>query len=223
MASPLSRVNVRADAWDLLWSFVHRVLAVNVVLAVAGTPLMLALGTVATPWRYPLFFGLLALPLGPAAAAAFGYFAIDDARPPVTALIRLVRITGRRSLVVASLTAGLAGVLLADLRVLASALPVVAPLLAVLLVLVLNAGLVALVLAGTEPALGLRALLRLAVYTGVRAWPLSLLSLGVLTAGLIIVSQVPVAGLATVPGCALWVVHTNTSAQLARIRNPSAR
>ncbi|GAA0949521.1 hypothetical protein GCM10009554_48290 [Kribbella koreensis] len=223
MASPLSRVNVRADAWELLWSFAHRVLAVNLVLAVAGTPLMLALGTVATPWRYPFFFGLLVLPLGPAAAAAFGYLAIDDARPPMGDLIRLVRATGRRSLVVASLTAGLAGVLLADLKVLAGAFPVAAPLLVVLLVLVLNAGLTGLVLAGTEPALGLRALLRLAVYTGVRAWPLSLLSLGVLTAVLIIVSQVPVAGLATVPGCALWVVHTNTNAQLARIRNPPAR
>jgi hypothetical protein len=223
MASPLSRVNVRADAWELLWSFVHRVLAINVVLAVAGAPLMLALGTVVTPWHYPLFFGVLALPLGAAAAAAFGYLAIDDARPPLSALIRLVRVTGRRSLVVASLTAGLAGVLLADLKVLAGAVPVVAPLLVVLLVLVLNAGLIALVLAGTEPALGLRALLRLAVYTGVRTWPLSMLSLGVLTAVLIIVSQVPVAGLATVPGCALWVVHTNANAQLARIRNPSAR
>jgi hypothetical protein len=79
-----------------------------------------------------------------------------------------------------------------------------------------------LALVGIQPALGGRALLRLAVYTGVRGWPLSLLSLGVLTAALVIVSQVPVAGLATVPGCALWVVHTNTNFQLARIRHLSA-
>ena len=221
MASPLSRVNVRADAWELLWSFAHRVLAVNLVLALAGLPLMLALGAVDAPWRYPVFFGLLALPLGPAVAAAFGYFAIEDPRPPLSSLLHLVVSRGRRSLVVAIVAAGLSGILLADLKMLVGGLPgaAVVPLLAVLLVLVLNAGLAALVLVGTDPALSTRALLSLAVYAGVRTWPLSLLSLGVLTVALIIVSQVSLAGLATVPGCALWVVHTNTNFQLARIRH----
>ena len=72
MASPLARVNVRADIWETLWSFAHRVLAVNLLLALAGAPLMLALSLVAEPWHYPVFFGLLALPLAPAVAAAFG-------------------------------------------------------------------------------------------------------------------------------------------------------
>lgn len=220
MASPLARVNVRADAWEMLWSFAHRVLAVNALLAVAGLPLMLALGAVEAPWRYPFFFGLLALPLGPAMAAAFGYFRIDDPRPPLRALLQLVWSSGRRALVVALGTVILTGVLIADLKLLAKSPPGAAlvPLLVVLLVLLLNTALTALVLVGTDPALTRRALLRLAVYTGVRRWPLSLLSLGVLAAALVIVSQVPLAGLATVPGCALWVVSTNSSFQLRPVR-----
>lgn len=222
MASALSRVNVRADAWELLWSFAHRVLAVNGVLAVAGVPLMLALGVVDAPWRYPFFFGLLALPLGPAMAAAFGYFGMDDPRPPLRSLLQLVWSRGRRSLVVALVTVSLTGVLVADLKLLAGSLPGAAlvPLLVVLLALVLSAGLTALVLVGTDPALSPRALLRLAVYTGVRRWPLSLLSLAVLAAALVIVSQVPLAGLATVPGCALWVVFTNSSFQVRHLSTP---
>jgi hypothetical protein len=220
MASPLARVNVRADAWEMLWSFAHRVLAVNALLAVAGLPLMLALGAVEAPWRYPFFFGLLALPLGPAMAAAFGYFGIDDPRPPLRALLQLVWSCGRRALVVALGTIILTGVLIADLKLLAKspAGGALVPLLVVLLALLLNTALTALVLVGTDPALTLRALLRLAVYTGVRRWPLSLLSLGVLAAALVIVSQVPLAGLATVPGCALWVVSTNSSFQLRPMR-----
>lgn len=220
MASPLARVNVRADAWEMLWSFAHRVLAVNALLAVAGLPLMLALGAVEAPWRYPFFFGLLALPLGPAMAAAFGYFRIDDPRPPLRALLQLVWSSGRRALVVALGTVILTGVLIADLKLLAKSPPGAAlvPLLVVLLALLLNTALTALVLVGTDPALTHRALLRLAVYTGVRRWPLSLLSLGVLAAALVIVSQVPLAGLATVPGCALWVVSTNSSFQLRPVR-----
>ncbi|WP_112238764.1 hypothetical protein [Kribbella monticola] len=222
MASPLSRVNVRADAWELLWSFAHRVLAVNLVLAVAGLPLMLALGAVDAPLRYPLFFGLLALPLGPAAAGAFAYFALDDPRPPVSALLRLVLSFSRRALAVTSITAGLTGVLLSDLKMLNGRLPgaAVVPLLVVLLVLVLTTSLTALVLVAARPDLRLGALLRLAVYTGVRGWPLSLLSLGVLALALVIVSQVPLAGLAVVPGCALWVVATNSSFQLRHISAP---
>lgn len=215
MTSPLSRVNVGADAWESIWSFAHRVLAVNAVLALAGLPLLLALGAVGTPWRYPVFFGLLALPLGPAAAAACGYLAIDDARPALRSLFRLVVDRSRRSVVVTAVTAGLVGVLLADLKVLAGTVAV--PPLVVLLVLVLNAGLAALALVGTEPELRLGAVLRLAVYASVRTWLLSLLSLGVLVAALIIVSHAPLAGLATVPGCALWVVQTNTKVQLDRI------
>ncbi|TDD60830.1 hypothetical protein E1263_09425 [Kribbella antibiotica] len=221
MASPLARVNVRADLWETLWSFAHRVLAINLLLALAGTPLMVALSLVATPWNYPIFFGLLALPLAPAAAAAFGYLALEDHRPPLSALFRQVPARLRQSLVVAAIGAGLIGVLAADVTVLAKSLPGAVPLMVVLLVIVAITAINALVLVGLRPELGLRELLRLAVYTGVRGWALSLLSFGVLGAVLVIVSQAPLVGLATLPGCALWVVHTNTQAQLTRITRRS--
>ncbi|MFB6720961.1 hypothetical protein ACFCV3_12405 [Kribbella sp. NPDC056345] len=207
MTSPLSRVNVRADLWETLWSFAHRVLAVNLLLAIAGAPLMLALSLVASPWQYPIFFGLLALPLAPAVAAAFGYYADDDPRPPLPVLFRLMWSRGRRSLLIAVVAGGLIGVLVADIKVLATSFPGAVPPLVVLLLLVAVTALNA--LAG--------ATVRLAIYSGVRGWGLSLLSLGVLAVALVIVSQAPLVGLAIVPGCALWVVHTNSQAQLARI------
>jgi hypothetical protein len=207
MASPLSRVNVRADLWETLWSFAHRVLAVNLLLALAGMPLMVALSLVATPWRYPIFFGLLALPLAPAVAAAFAYCADDDPRPPLRLLFRLAKALGRRSLLIGVAAAALIGVLAADLKVLASSFPAAVPPLVVLLLLVAVSALNA--LAG--------ATVRLAIYSGVRGWGLSLLSLAVLAAVVLIVSQAPLAGLATLPGCALWVVFTNAQAQLTRI------
>jgi len=207
MTSPLARVNVRPDLWDTLWSFAHRVLAVNLLLALAGAPLMLALSMVAEPWHYPVFFGLLAIPLAPAMAAAFAYYADDDPRPPLRLLFRLVKARGRRSLLVGVAAAALIGVLAADLKVLAASFPAAVPPLIVLLLLVAVSALNA--LAG--------ATVRLAIYSGVRGWGLSLLSLAVLAAVVVIVSQAPLVGLATLPGCALWVVHTNTQAQLTRI------
>ncbi len=206
MASPLARVNVRADIWETLWSFAHRILAVNLLLALAGAPLILALSLVAEPWRYPVFFGLLALPLAPAVSAAFGYYADDDPRPPLGVLLRLMRSRARRSLLIAVVAAGLSGVLAADIKMLAKSFPPAVPLLVVLLLLVAITTLNT--LAQLNP--------RLAVYCGVRGWGFSLLSLGVLGAVGIIVSQAPLLGLATLPGCALWVVHTNTQAQLTR-------
>lgn len=219
MASPLARVNVRADAWELIWSFVHRTLVVNLGLAVAGLPLMLALSLVAEPWDYPQFFGLLALPLGPAVAAAFGYLANDDARPPLKVLVSEWRLSARRSLLVSVVVLALAGVLLTDLHVLVThqQAVVLVPLLATLLFLVLSAALLALMLTATNVTLSHGAMLRAAVYGTVRMVPLSLLSLAVLAGALVIVSQVPLAGLVTVPGCALWVVFTNSRIQLAKV------
>ncbi|TWD82218.1 hypothetical protein FB561_3346 [Kribbella amoyensis] len=221
MASPLARVNVGADAWDLVWSFLHRTMVVNLGLAVGGVPLFLALATVAEPWRYPVFFGVLTLPLGPSLAAAFAYLAGED--PSLRVLTRAYRAPAVRALLLWSGVVGLLGVLLADIHVLYDAMPgaAVVPLLAVLAVLVLAAGLAALVLVATKPELPIRTILRVAVYAAVRTWPLSLLSLVVLAVAAVIVNQVPLAGLATVPGCAVWVLLTNARFQLGGVLDAS--
>lgn len=216
MASPLARVNVRADAWDLIWSFAQRVLVVNLCLAVGGLPLMLGVALVADPLGYPIFFGVLALPLGPAVAVGFGYLA----GRPFLAFGRKVAVS---ALLVWAFTLAAAGVLMADISVLYDAMPGAAlvPLLAVLTGLVFAVGLCSLVLLATEPGLAPRARLRMAVYATVRGWPLTLFSMGILAAAVVLVSLHPLAGLATVPGCALWVVLTNTRLQLAKILGES--
>lgn len=216
MASPLARVNVRADAWELIWSFAQRVLVVNLCLALGGLPLIVALFLVAEPWRYPIFFGVLSLPLGPAIAAGFGYLAGGD-------LLASGRKVAVSALLVWAFTLAAVGVLVADISVLYDAMPGAAlvPLLAVLTALVFAVGLCSLVLLATEPGLAPRARTRMAVYATVRGWPLTLLSLGILAAAVVLVSLHPLAGLATVPGCALWVVLTNTRLQLAKILGES--
>lgn len=218
MASPLARVNVRADAWEFIWSFVHRALLVNVVLAIAGSPSMLALATVRDPWHYPVFFAVLALPLGPAATAAFGYLAYDDPRPPARVFFHTLNRTWRRALLTSAGAIGLLCILFGDIQVLGTAMPgaLLVPMLALLAALVVAATLTTLVLLATTRDLSYAAVLRLGIYATVRAWPLTVPSLAVLAVAAAVVTQVPLAGLATTPACALWVSLTNTKLQLAR-------
>lgn len=153
-------------------------------------------------------------------AAAFGYLSVDDPRPSVRLLLRALRLPVVRSLLISAVALALIGVLLIDIKILAEALPGAAlvPLLALLLLLVVTASLTALMLTATNPELSHGGLLRVAIYATVRSLPLSLLSLAVLAAAALIVSQAPLAGLATVRGCALSVAFINTKLQLSRLR-----
>lgn len=212
-SSPLTRLNVRADAWDLIWSFAQRVLVVNLGFAISCSPLLLVLAVVADPLGYPLFVALVALTIGPALAAAFAYLH-DESR-----FFRSYRRLARRALLLWAITLVALGILLADIRFVYDAMPGAAlvPLLALLAILALSTGLTALVLLATNPSASLRALLRAAVYATIRRPHLTLLSLAVVAAATLIVNHAPLAGLATVPGCALWVVLTNTRFQLAGV------
>jgi hypothetical protein len=205
MGSPLARVNVRADAWDLIWSFVHRALTVNLGLAAATSPLLVALAIVSDPLGYPVFFGLLALTIGPALAASFAYLQDEGS------FVQCYRRVARRALLPWAITLAVLGILLTDIVVLHDAKPGAAlvPLLALLVFLALNASLVRL----AYPSVPLRA----ALFATVRRPHVTLLSLVVLAAAVVIVSQVPLAGLVTVPGCALWVVFVNLRIQLGGV------
>jgi hypothetical protein len=201
--SPLARVNVRADAWDLIWSFVQRALVVNLGLAVATSPLLFALAVVSDPLGYPVFFGVLAVPVGPAVAASFAY--LDEQGT----FWRCYRRCARRAALSWTVTLVVAGVLLTDVvalhdRRLGAAL---VPLLVIVAVLALSTGLTRL----ARPDVPVRT----ALYVTVRRPHLAALSLAVLAVAAVIVNQVPLAGLATVPGCALWVVLINTKLQLS--------
>jgi hypothetical protein len=210
MGSPLARVNVRADAWDLIWSFAHRVLVVNLGLAVATSPLLVALAVASDPLGYPVFFGVLGLTIGPALAASFAY--LDDQG----SYVQCYRRVARRTLLPWALTLAVLGILVTDVVALHDTRPGAAlvPLLAVLAVLALSTGLVR----QAYPSVPLRT----ALYATIRRPQLTLLSLAVLAAAAVIVNQVPLVGLATVPGCALWVVLVNIRIQLAGVAEATA-
>jgi uncharacterized membrane protein YesL len=207
-------LNVSVGSWETLWSFLHRVLVINLGLAVGGLPLIGGLALVARPWDYPVFFAALALCLGPALAAAFGYLAAadDHDRAGIAEFARAYR---RHALPAAArwtVTVALLGVLVTDIGLLhdSPAGAALVPMLAVLAVLVLAAGLLSLALLSLGPQPGLWRSLATAAVVAVRRWPLSLLSLGVLGAAAVAVNQAPLLGLATVPGCAVVLTWANS-------------
>ncbi|GAA2656326.1 hypothetical protein [Streptomyces vastus] len=99
----------------------------------------------------------------------------------------------------------LAAVALTDLAVLRTTAlgPVLAPLLAVVVVIATSSGIVAMAaLPDDRRATVLRRLLA-ASYASVRRWPYAPVNLGLLGTTLLIVNQAPLLGLAVVPGCVL--------------------
>ena len=202
----LARLNTTADTWETIWTWVGRILTINLGLAVTNLPLLVALAVVDRPWDYPVFFGLLSLGLGPSLAAAFGY--LDGASFTRSYLRHFGRALPRWAVVV-----GGVGVLATDVVALHAATPgaLLVPMLIVLAALMTGTGILTLASLPQERPIGLR----LALYTTVRRWPLTLLNLTVLATAAILVNQSPLLGLATVPGCALTVVWTNARAALA--------
>jgi uncharacterized membrane protein YesL len=214
----ISKLNLSATSWELVWATVHRVLVVNLGLAVTNLPLLVALAVVAQPWRYPVFFGVLALGLGPSLAAAFGYLhgADEHDRAGVRDFFRAYRRHFGRALGRSAVVLALLGVLVTDVVAVHDkpfGAPLV-PLLVVTAVIAVATGVHALALLPLRPELGLWSSLKVSMYSAVRRGWLALLSLVVLMAALAVVNQAPPLGLATVPGFALIVVWANSRAAL---------
>jgi hypothetical protein len=180
-------MNLSAGSWDLVWSFVHRVLAVNAFVALANLPLLLALSVVHDPWHYPVFFGLLALSVGPSLAGAFGYLGGGSFRPPLL-----------RALAAWAVFLSLVAALVVDARAVPALLPLFAATAAVALAVVVR-------LLALLPALRGRALL----LASMRGLLLGLVNAALLGVAAVLVNQAPLLALATVPGCVLIVVHAN--------------
>ncbi|MEW1723291.1 hypothetical protein [Streptomyces sp. NPDC093109] len=214
-----SRLNVGYGSWDLIWSFVHRVLVVNAGLAVANLPLLAALQLVHQPWRYPVFFGVLSLGIGPSLAAVFGYMRRSDGdeRAPVAELVRAYRRLAGRALLLWAPCVLLAAVAATDVFVLRhSALGLaVVPLLVVAVLVAGGSGVVAMAfLAYDDAPRPWRRTLLAAPYALIRRWPLGLMNLGLLAVALVLVNQAPLLGLAVLPGCVLFVVWRNSCAMI---------
>ncbi|MEU6848885.1 hypothetical protein ABZ901_02975 [Actinacidiphila alni] len=215
------RLNPSYGSWDLIWSHVHRVLVVNLGLAVTNAPLLLALQAAHQPWRYPLFFAVLSLGIGPSLAAAFGYLrcADDDERAPVAEVFRAYRRHARRALLVWTPFALLAAIATSDAIALRHAAPgpaLIPPLLVVALIAA-GSGITAMACLADENAPSLRRTVLVATYTQVRRWPLALMNLGLTAVALVIVNQAPLYGLAVVPGCVLFVIWRNSRAMLTSV------
>ncbi|MFJ8001032.1 hypothetical protein ACIQ7D_28570 [Streptomyces sp. NPDC096310] len=212
------RLNVGYGSWDLIWSFVHRVLVVNLGLAAANLPLLVALYVAHQPWRYPVFFGLLSLGIGPSLAAVFGYLrrADDDERAPAAELPRAYRRLFGRALLRWTPCVLLIAMAATDVAVLRDSAwgLALAPLLVVAVLVTAGSGIVAMAtLAYDAPHTRGRPLLA-AAYALLRRWPLGLMNLGLLAVALVIVNQAPLLGLAVVPGCVLSVVWHNSRAMI---------
>ncbi|MFJ5157092.1 hypothetical protein ACIQCF_37300 [Streptomyces sp. NPDC088353] len=224
MSNPVAgrrlRLNLDHGAWELVWSHVHRVLVVNLGLAVTNAPLLLTLGVVHRPWQYPVFFGLLSLGLGPSLAAAFHYLqrTTGDDRAPVADLL-----CGYRRLFAPALLGWAPWVLLVavaatDVAVLRKAAPgpALIPLLAVVTLVAASSGIVTMAAVADDPRIAPHTLLT-ASYASVRRWRVGLLNLGLLGTTLVLVNQAPLLGLAVMPGCTLFVVWRNSRAMLAAL------
>ncbi|GAA1288263.1 MULTISPECIES: hypothetical protein [Streptomyces] len=214
MSSTGLRFNVAYGSWELIWSHVHRVLVVNLGVAAANLPLLVALQLSHTPWRHPVVFVplLLALP-GPSIAAAFGYLAAAgaDGGAPVRLYVQEYRRLYGRALRASApfLLATVAAVTdLVALRTSGWGTAVV-QMAAVVAVLAASSWVVALALVAADASrAGLRGLL-LAPYAVVRHGWLAVMNLVVAAATLLLVNQAPLLGLAVLPGCALFVLWRN--------------
>ncbi|MFD8687454.1 hypothetical protein [Streptomyces sp. NPDC059651] len=207
------RLNVAYGSWELIWAHVHRVLVVNLGIAVTNLPLLAALQATHQPWRHPVFFGLLLLALpGPSLAAAFAYLGATtgDEQAPVRLFAQAYRRLFRRALLVSAPFGLLAIAAVADavtLRTSATGAAVV-PLAAVVALVAVAAWPVALAQVAGGGSTG-RRLFLLAPYAVIRHGLLTLMNLSLGAVALLLVNQAPLLGLAVLPGCVLFVWWRN--------------
>ncbi|MFB6754897.1 hypothetical protein ACFCX6_28710 [Streptomyces sp. NPDC056353] len=206
------RLNVAYSSWDLIWSHVHRILVINLGIAAANLPLLAALQLHHHPWRHPLLFGPLLLLTGPSLAAAFAY--LDEAggsgQPPVRAYFRAYARLFRPALLTSSPYLLAAGVAVADVVMLRTTPlgPPLVPMAAVVAVLALLSHIVSLAHVARHGTVA-RGAFVLVPFAVVRHWFLTLVNLVLLSAGLLLVNQAPLLGLAVLPGCVLSVLWHN--------------
>jgi len=183
-------------------------LVVNLLLAVAASPLLLALGLADDPLDAVPFFAVLSCVCGPALLGAFGAFAADDR--PARAFLTAYRQGFRRGLALWAIGAAVLGMLAVDVvgavsGEVAFARPLL-PMFVVLAVLVVAVLPYAFV-APREVPLG--ATLRAAAVVALRRWYLSALNLLVLAVlvGVLLVKP----GIGVLVACAplLYVVWSN--------------
>ncbi|MBO1330952.1 DUF624 domain-containing protein [Streptomyces sp. VRA16 Mangrove soil] len=215
------RLNVAHSSWESIWSHVHRVLVVNLGIAVTNLPLLAALQLTHQPWRHPVPFALMLLVLpGPSLAAAFAHLVASspdtEEQAPVRGYFRAYRKRFRSAVLVSAPFALLVIAAVTDavaLRTSAVGAAVV-PMAVVVALVALAAWPVALARVAGGAAVT-RRLFLLAPYAAVRHPLLTLLNLVLGAVTLLLVNQAPLMGLAVLPGCVLFVVWRNCQVMLS--------
>ncbi|MFI6875389.1 hypothetical protein ACIBL6_18310 [Streptomyces sp. NPDC050400] len=221
------RLNVAYGSWELIWSHVHRVLVVNLGIAVTNLPLLLALQMSHQPWRHPVFFGVLLLVLpGPSLAAAFAYLGAtvatggstgaaaaagtSEEQAPVRVFVAAYRRLFRRAVLVSApfvllVIAAVADVVTLRTTALGAAVVPMAVMVAIVATVAWPVALAHVAGGGTAG----RRLFLLAPYAALRHPLLTLMNLVLAAVALLLVNQAPLMGLAVLPGCVLFVVGRN--------------
>jgi uncharacterized membrane protein YesL len=201
------------ETFHTTFGHVYLMLMTNLLLAGAGAPLA-ALAVTTDPARSWPLLAVAAAVAAPGAAAAFRAFGEHSrgGAGPVLAFARGYRDCWRHALAVGVLTVGALTVLLVDVRALsASTAGVIAlPLLAVLCVLALGVGVVALVVVAEAPQARLRDVLRASAYLAVRRWYLTAASLVGCGVQLALFTQAPALALGVTAAPVLYVAWSNS-------------
>jgi uncharacterized membrane protein YesL len=202
------------NRYETIFGLVHLVLMTNVLLVIAGLPMVAALLTTDPGRSWPLL-ALLAPGCAPGVCAAFAVLSAytDDRSTPVAGtFLRAWRATFRRAFTLGGLTSAALVVLAVDARA-AWGHPVGAAVIPVLLVamtlVVATALLVAVVLA-ERPAARLRDAARICLYLAVRRWYLTIVSLAVLALLHALLATRPAIALGLAATPLLYVVWANS-------------
>jgi len=207
-------MRISHDTYSQVFGTVYVALMTNLMLVLACLPLVVGL-VVTDPVRsWPLLalVAPLCAPAGCAAFAVFGAFSAEGTTAVVRTFVRAWRSVARRALAVGALVSGAVVVLGVDARAAwQSRLGAVAiPVIAVLVVLILATGMLALVAVVERPRARVRDLLRAALYLAVRRWYLTAASLLVLGLLATLVAARPALGLGLAAAPLLYVVWANS-------------
>ena len=178
-------------------------LVVNLLMAVACAPLLLALALVADPLAAVPFLAVLSVLCGPAVVGAFGAFAADDR--PARAFWSAYRQGFRRGLVVWAVGAAVLAVLTVNtVGALSGDVAFARPLLPMFVVL-------AVLVVAVAPYALAGAPLRVAAVVALRRWYLSLLNVAVLAVLVAVLLVKPGVGVLVACAPLLYVVWSNTA------------
>jgi uncharacterized membrane protein YesL len=203
---------VAHDTWASILGVLYLGLMVNLLVLVAASPLVVLLITTDPMRSWPLL-AVAAVPAVPALTAAFGaYRAHDEGETQVVrAYLRSWRATWRKAMLLGALAAGLAVVLLADVRMLAdsAASVVIVPVLLLLAALTASTALLGAAALSEMPAARLRDVLRSSLYLGVRRWYFQLLTFAVLGVQIAVFTTMPAIAIGLTAAPALYVAWAN--------------